>query len=105
MDVNSFIIEQIRIIEFCPLNIIVLTIRSLTTLCLIKSNARGTGIYEAVFSPSVACGKAVKGLNTVSWVGLEYVIVVFLDHTHLLFVDKSRISLDIEADIHFFYLC
>ena len=25
--VNSFIIEQIRIIEFCPLNIIVLTTR------------------------------------------------------------------------------
>ena len=32
--VNSFIIEQIRIIEFCPLNIIVLTTCILTTLCL-----------------------------------------------------------------------
>ena len=27
---------------------------------------------------------------TVPWVGLQYVIVVFPDHTHLLFCNKSR---------------
>ena len=40
---------------------------------------------------------------TVPWVGLQYVIVVFPDHTHLLLNDKLQLRLYIAVEI--FYEC
>ena len=57
--VYSFIIEQVRIIEFCPLNINTLINNTVFNLNI----AGGTGVKEAVFTTCIAWGKAVRGLS------------------------------------------
>ena len=58
------------------------------TLCLLAIISLGMWELVAVLKVSSLCHVAVMVLcllHTVSWVGLQYVIVAFPDHTDLLF--------------------
>ena len=72
MKINFFILEQIRINEFLPVDhYIVLLTSSILTL----SSACGYGVQDASFTTNNAAGRAVKGLKAE-----KNVIIIGLAH-------------------------
>ena len=57
--VNSFILEHIRINEFCPID----HYHTLNHNVFFTNDARVYGIWEALFPTNYTQGKAVKGLS------------------------------------------